>query len=52
MNSRTLGGVAGLAGAVGITAALAKLNLPPIGEILGNPLYIGGAALALLLLLK
>ena len=51
MNAKTMSmSVAGLAGAVGITTVLSKL--PPIADILSNPLYLGGAALALLVLLK
>ena len=44
--------VAGAFGVLGIASMLEKLGLPPISEMLSNPMYLGAGALGLFLLLK
>lgn len=52
MGTSALGLAAGVVGAVGISSALSSLGLPPLGEMLSNPLYLGAAALGAWVLLK
>jgi len=55
MGSALGGGLAlglGALSVAGLSSTLSNLGLPDVSDILGNPLYLGAAALGLYVLLK